>query len=84
VLRLDGVTGDEAVGPHIDSVAVGTAIDRHGMAAVELDPSTPARRAQFADLLAGVDILIENTRPGSRAEATLSVRDIHARYPQLV
>ncbi|PRC47319.1 CoA transferase, partial [Mycobacterium sp. ITM-2017-0098] len=42
VLRLDGVTGDEAVGPHIDSVAVGTAIDRHGMAAVELDPSTPA------------------------------------------
>ncbi|PRC50241.1 CoA transferase, partial [Mycobacterium sp. ITM-2017-0098] len=23
-------------------------------------------------------------RPGSRAEATLSVRDIHARYPQLV
>ncbi|PRC62953.1 hypothetical protein C6A85_00325, partial [Mycobacterium sp. ITM-2017-0098] len=66
------------------SVAVGTAIDRHGMAAVELDPSTPAGRAQFADLLAGVDILIENTRPGSRAEATLSVRDIHARYPQLV
>jgi crotonobetainyl-CoA:carnitine CoA-transferase CaiB-like acyl-CoA transferase len=84
VLHLRGVTGDEAVGTHIDSVAVGTAIDRHGMATAELDPSTPAGRTLFADLLADTDILIENTRPGSLAEATLSVRDLRAQHPALV
>ena len=84
VLCLRDVTGDETVGPHIDTVAIGTAINRHGMDTIEVDPSTPAGREQFANLLAGTDILIENTRPGSPAEATLSVRDIRAQHPALV
>ncbi|QZT61670.1 CaiB/BaiF CoA-transferase family protein [Mycolicibacterium austroafricanum] len=84
VLRLDGVTGDEPVGPLIDSVDVQTAINRHGMAAVELDLATTAGREQFTALVADADILIENTRPGSAAEATLAVRGLRAAHPALV
>lgn len=84
VLTLHGVTGSDDIGPRIESVAVGTAIDRHGMAVAEIDPATPDGRALLADLLDRTDILIENTRPGSRAEATLSVRAIRAQHPGLV
>lgn len=81
VLRLAGVSDDEAVGPHIGAVPVQTAINRHGMETIGLDSSTPAT---FEKLLAGADILIENTRPGSLAEATLAVREIRRRHPSLV
>ena len=84
VVRLSGVTADEPVGPHVDSVPVATAINRHGMAGVEIDPSTSTGKVQFTDLLAGADIFIENTRPGSSAEALLSIRDIRSRNPGLV
>lgn len=84
VLHVRGVTGDEPVGPHIDAVPIQTAIDRHGMTTVEIDPATTEGRKQFSELLADADIFVENTRPGSSAEATLSVRDIRARHPALV
>ncbi len=84
VLRLAGVTDDEPVGPFIDSVPVQTAIDRYGMAVVELDPATREGRERFAALLDGADILIENTRPGSPGEAALAVREIRAQHPALV
>lgn len=83
-LHLRGVTDHETVGPYIGSVAVSTAIDRHGMTTAELDPSTPSGRTLLADLLADADILIENTRPGSPAEATLSVRELRTLHPALV
>ncbi|KWX57529.1 CoA transferase [Mycobacterium sp. NAZ190054] len=84
VLRLRGVTGDEQVGPYVGSVAVQTAINRHGMTTVDIDPATAAGREQFTALLADADILIESTRPGSPAETILSARDIRARHPALV
>lgn len=84
VVRLRGVTDDRTVGAYIDGIPVGTAIDRHGMTAFELDPSTPDGAGEFAALIAEADILIENTRPGSAAEAALSVRDLRDRYPGLV
>ncbi|KUI05244.1 CoA-transferase [Mycolicibacterium acapulense] len=84
VLRLLGVTDGDVVGPRVAGVPVQTAIDRHGMETVELDPSTAAGRDEFARVLAGTDILIENTRPGSLAEATLAVRQIRRQHPQLV
>ncbi|WP_275571346.1 CaiB/BaiF CoA-transferase family protein [Mycolicibacterium vanbaalenii] len=83
-LHLRGVTGDEPVGPHVDSVAVGSAINRHGMDTVEIDPGTPTGRQRFAELVAGADILIENTRPGSLAETALSIREIRDQHPALV
>ena len=46
-LRLTGVTADEHVGPYVDSVAVQTAINRHGVAVAEIDLSTPAGCSQF-------------------------------------
>ncbi|VCT92600.1 putative CoA-transferase [Mycolicibacterium hassiacum DSM 44199] len=79
-VRLRGVTGAETVGPFVDGVAIQTAINRHGMATAELEPGDDA----FEELLAGADILIENTPPGSAAEATLAVRDIRRRHPGLV
>lgn len=77
-VRLPGVTEENPVGPHIDSVPVATAINRHGMATIETDSGG------WAALLAGADILIENTSPGSPAEATLAVTAIRAEHPGVV
>lgn len=77
-IRLSGVTRDETVGPHIDSVPLATAINRHGMAIAE------ASADEWPSLLAGADILIEDTRPGSLAERTLAVKEIRATHPSLV
>ncbi len=77
-VRLPGVTEENTVGPHIDSVPVATAINRHGMATIETDSGG------WAALLAGADILIENTAPGSAAEVTLAVTAIRAQHPGLV
>lgn len=84
VLRLAGVTVEEPAGPHIDSVDVQTAINRHGMATADVDLSTETGRQHFAEMLAGADILVENSRPGSAAEAALSVRGIRSQHPELV
>nr|WP_268778128.1 CoA transferase [Mycolicibacterium malmesburyense]CRL74235.1 putative acyl-CoA transferase/carnitine dehydratase [Mycolicibacterium malmesburyense] len=84
VLRLRGVTEDEAVGPEVGGVPVQTAINRHGMTAVELDPASTVGGDSFAEMLAATDILIENTRPGSLAEAELAVREIRRQHPSLV
>ena len=84
VARLRGVTDDATVGPYVGGVAIGTAINRNGMPAVEVDPSTPEGREAFSGLLDGADILIESSRPGSEAEAALAVRTIHAERPELV
>lgn len=96
VLRLRGITGDQSVGPHIVPIAgpiggstagptaVGTAIDRHLMTTVEVDALTAHGREQLDQLLGDVDILIENTAPGSAAEASLAVRDLRIQHPALV
>ncbi|ORB28221.1 CaiB/BaiF CoA-transferase family protein [Mycolicibacterium parafortuitum] len=84
VARLRGVTDDATVGPYVGGVAIGTAINRDGMPAVEVDPFTPEGREAFSGLLDGADILIESSRPGSEAEAALAVRTIHAEHPDLV
>lgn len=75
---LPGVSEDKPVGPHIDSIPLATAIDRHGMTPVEVDA------AGWARLLADADILIESTRPGSAAESTLAVTGIRSAHPGLV
>lgn len=75
---LRGVTENNPVGPQIDSLPVATAINRHGMTPVEVDATG------WAALVAGADILIESTRPGSAAEKALSVKAIRAEHPGLV
>ena len=77
-VRLAGVTHETPVGPHIEGVDIGMAINRHGM------PTTTVDSDEWAGLLAGADILIENTRPGSDAEKALAVRAIRSAYPALV
>ena len=62
-----------------ESVPLDTAINRHGLDAVTVDgPDDWSRR------LADADILIENTAPGSDADAALDVRAIRTAHPALV
>ncbi|KIU17398.1 CaiB/BaiF CoA-transferase family protein [Mycolicibacterium llatzerense] len=83
-VNLAGVTADDTVGPNIDGVPIGTAINRHGVPTVEIDTSTPAGQRSWVTMLAAADILIENTPPGSAAEESLAVKQIHADHPSLV
>jgi len=83
-VRLRGVTSDEAVGPVIAGVPVGTAVERHGIGELEIDPGSADGQPRWAALLGDADILIETTRPGSAAEAVLDVGRLCARYPELV
>ncbi|SEH53311.1 Crotonobetainyl-CoA:carnitine CoA-transferase CaiB [Mycolicibacterium rutilum] len=80
VANLAAISRDDVVGPHVDGLAIQTAINRHGMASIDVDPAS----AEFEQLLADSDILIENTAPGSLAEATLAVRNIRRQHPALV
>ncbi|MGW0161826.1 CoA transferase [Mycobacterium sp. NPDC003323] len=59
-------------------------INRHGLPTTEVDLHTPQGRRQWQALLAGADILIEDSTPGSAREAALDVADIHAGHPALV
>lgn len=61
VLRMPGVTVDDPVGPHVASVPVQTAIDRHGLPTIEIDASTAKGRKQFDAVLADTDIFVEST-----------------------
>ncbi|WKG05239.1 CoA transferase [Mycolicibacterium sp. HK-90] len=87
-VHLPGVTaeapapigGDAGIEP--DSVAL--AINRHGLESVVIDPSMPGDHDRWVQSLAGADILIEETRPGSDAEKSLAVSTIHAEHPGLV
>ncbi|HEX7826269.1 MAG TPA: CoA transferase, partial [Mycobacterium sp.] len=83
-VNLAGVTADDTVGPNIDGVPIGTAINRHGVPTVEIDTSTPAGQRSWVTMLAAADILIENTPPGSAAEESLAVKQIHADHPSRV
>lgn len=84
VVRLPGIGDETTVGPFVDEVPIQTAIDRHGLDVVDIDLSSEADRQRFSELLSDTDILIENSRPGSAAEAALSVRAIRAQHPALV
>ncbi len=73
VVALQGVSCQDEPAP------LDTAMNRHG-----LDTVTVADRHTFTRMLAGADILIENTVPGSEAEAALAVRAIRTAHPTLV
>src|SRR6185437_10273100 len=61
-----------------------TASAARGARQVTADLSTTAGRQAWDDLLAASDILIENTLPGSAAEAALEVGEIRRAHPALV
>ena len=81
---LLGVTSRAAHGPVVDGVAVEDALAARGAAPFAADPATPAGRRAWDELLAGADILIEDTIPGSTAETALAVPDIRRAHPALV
>lgn len=72
-VALQGVNSQD------EPVPLDTAINRHGLETVTVDD-----RDTWTHMLAGADILIENTAPGSDAEAALAVRAIRAANPALV
>jgi crotonobetainyl-CoA:carnitine CoA-transferase CaiB-like acyl-CoA transferase len=83
-VRLRGVTNEGGFGPVAAGISLGSAIAARGSRQVTVDSSTPAGRPAWDDLLAAADILVENTAPGSAAEAALAVRDIQRAHPALV
>lgn len=73
VVALQGVSSQD------EPVPLDTAMNRHGLDTVTVtDPDTWTR------MLAGADILMENTAPGSAAETALAVRAIRTAHPALV
>ncbi|PPJ26667.1 CoA transferase [Nocardia nova] len=83
-VHLVGVIDDAGFGPVVDGVALGTAIATRGTRTVTIDRSTRAGRAEWDELLTASDILLENTAPGSSAEAALETEEIRKGYPALV
>ena len=83
-VQLPGVTGGADFGPVVDGIALGSAIAGRGTHGVTVDLSTPAGRQAWDNVLGASDILIENTAPGSAAEAALGVRAIRETYQALV
>lgn len=87
-VHLPGVTDEPPApiteGAGVDADSVGIAINRHGLNTVVIDPSIADDRRRWVHLLAGSDILIEDTRPGSDAEKALAARNIRAEHPGLV
>ncbi|HTR90290.1 MAG TPA: CoA transferase, partial [Trebonia sp.] len=79
-----GVTASAGFGPVVGGLALGSAIATRGARQVTADLSTTAGRQAWDDLLAASDILIENTLPGSAAEAALGVGEIRRAHPALV
>ncbi|WP_422741987.1 CoA transferase [Mycobacterium sp. WMMD1722] len=71
-ITLPGITAD-----HSDGLDV--LINRHGIPTETVDSAQ-----RWAELVAGADILIESTRPGSTAEAALDVRGLRAAHTGLV
>lgn len=83
-VQRPGMTNEAGFGPVVDGVALGSAIAARGARQVTVDPATTAGRQAWADLLAGADILIESTTPGSAAETALDVHSIRLAHPALV
>lgn len=67
------------VSSQVGPVPLDTAMNRHGLETVTVDDPD-----SWAGMLSGADILIENTAPGSDAEAALAVRAIRTAHPALV
>lgn len=81
---LAGVTRRDEVGPRVGSVALATAINRLGVAAVAIDPATEQGLRQWDELLGTADVLIEDTRPGSLADGLLAVDELRFAHPALI
>ncbi|GHF36374.1 crotonobetainyl-CoA:carnitine CoA-transferase CaiB-like acyl-CoA transferase [Amycolatopsis bartoniae] len=79
-VRLSGVTSDAGFGPVVDGVALGSVLATRGATESALTPDSQS----WQDLLAGADLLIENTAPGSAAESRLDVEAIRRAHPSLV
>lgn len=77
---LGGVTGGATEGPVVDGIPLATAINRQGIPTVSVAPGS----AQWHELIAGAGIVIENTPPGSAAEAALDAPGLRRAHPRLV
>lgn len=75
---------DDGFGPVVDGIALGSAMAGRGARETTIDLATAAGRRAWADLLAGSDILLENTAPDGVAEAALDAPAIRAAHPALV
>jgi len=83
-VELAGVTNHVAFGPVVDGVEITEALNSLGVTSLRLDRSDEGDAAQWRQLLADADILIESTTPNSPEESALNVDAIHVARPELV
>lgn len=83
-VQLSGVTTVVPFGPIVDGVEIVPALATLGTRSVRLDRATGAEKAEWDALLAGADILIEATGPGSAEEGALDVPSLRREHPALV
>jgi crotonobetainyl-CoA:carnitine CoA-transferase CaiB-like acyl-CoA transferase len=75
---------DRGAGRTVAGVSLTFAAANVGKRAVGLDLTSPDDRQRFTELVSGADILLENTAPGSAAEAALDVAALRRDLPSLV
>ncbi|EIV91534.1 CaiB/BaiF CoA-transferase family protein [Frankia sp. QA3] len=83
-VELPGGGADRRTGRRVAGVSLGFAAANLGKRAVTLDLARPADRTRFTALLAGADILLENTPPTAPEAAALDVEGIRREHPSLV
>jgi crotonobetainyl-CoA:carnitine CoA-transferase CaiB-like acyl-CoA transferase len=79
-VEVPGITEHHDDGPAADGVPLRTAIAGLGARAATVHRAS----GDWDDLLAGADVLLESTRPGSPEEALLDVAAIRLSFPSLV
>lgn len=86
VIKIEPPGGSPArhVRPTIDGVSVPFALHNANKRGIVLDPSDDADRAQFFDLVAGADIVIDSGNPGQTATFGTSCAALADRFGQLV
>jgi crotonobetainyl-CoA:carnitine CoA-transferase CaiB-like acyl-CoA transferase len=86
VVRVEPPGGgpDRNAGRRLADVSLGFVAANLGKRALGLDLTTPGDRGRFVQLVAGADILLESTLPGSPEATALDVADLRRTTPELV
>ena len=79
-------TGDDArhYGPFVNGKSAYFVSVNRGKESIALDLKSPKDRAVFEALLAKVDIVVENFRPGTMEKLGFGWETLHPRFPKLI
>ena len=81
---IPGITEEQPLGPFVDGVDIGIAVNRHGIPQISVDLDGGEGEGEWERLLGQAQILIETTRPGSEQERRLGIQRLQEKNPGLV